>query len=122
MLVNIFCLFFFSLDISRAAKVPIIVAIIEETNARISELKKAVKITLSLKSSTNHFSVNPLKIVLDFVLLHAKTTTTKIGVYKNKKTNKKQSLDIIFLIIFLNSPFLFYLIYELKQLKFLLIA
>ena len=116
MLVKIFCLFFFSLDISSAANVPITVAIIEETKARISELKKAVKIVLSWKSSINHFSVNPLKTVLDFVLLHAKAITTKIGVYKNKNTNKKQSLDIIFLIIFLNSPFLFYLIYVLKLL------
>lgn len=114
MLVNKFCLFFLNLDISRAANVPITVAIIEETEAKINELKKAVKIVLSLKSSTNHFSVNPLKTVLDFVLLHAKAITTKIGVYKNKNTNKKQNLDIIFLVIFLNSPFLFYLICVLK--------
>ena len=102
-----FCLLCFKAAIFKAANVPIIVAITAEKVARIKELKKAVKITLSLKSSTNQFRVNLLKTVLDFVLLKAKAITTAIGKYKNKKTKTKQILEKTFFVICSNSLFLF---------------
>ncbi len=86
------------------AKVPIIVDRMQDIMPSVKELKNAQSTALSLKSSKNHLKVNPLKTILDFVVLNAKIITIIIGVYRNKKTKKKHILDIIFSVIQLNSP------------------
>ena len=96
MLVKIYCLFFFSFDMFKAADVPIIVDNMAVDIANSNEFKNALKIILSLKSSKNHLNVNPLKIILDLVALQANMMTTTKGIYKNKKTKAIYNLDIVF--------------------------
>ena len=82
------------------AKTPTVVDIIEQVIANIKEFKNAVSIILSLKSSKNQLNVKPLKTVLDFVTLKAKTIIIIIGIYKNNNTKIKQNLDNILLVIY----------------------